>query len=55
MTEIPEDERPAIEARHHRDQYDAQEVARLRQLGRDIGQPKVYEKRVQKLLKERGY
>ncbi len=40
---------------HHRDQYDADHVERLRQLGRDIGQPKTYEQRAQAYLREQGY
>lgn len=43
------------QGRKMHDDWDAYMVQTLRELGRKIGQPKVYEKRIRKYLKERGY
>ncbi|MER7127324.1 hypothetical protein [Micrococcus luteus] len=41
--------------RKARDDMDASLVQSLRELGREIGQEKEYDKRIRKILKERGY
>ena len=41
--------------RQHRDNADAAYVTSVRETGKAVGQPKVYEKRIKRILKERGY
>lgn len=56
MSEIDDlNHRAQAEGRHHQDQWDAYMVESLRQLGRETGQQKTYDKRAQKYLAERGY
>lgn len=40
---------------HFNDEQIASQVASMRKLGRKIGQEKEYEKRIARLLRERGY
>ncbi|MDQ7910803.1 hypothetical protein RB614_40560 [Phytohabitans sp. ZYX-F-186] len=47
-------DRARATARHHRDQYDAAFVERLRELGRATGQQRHYERQIDRYLREQG-